>query len=165
MADPFLGEIRIFGFPFAPAGWALCQGQLLSIGQNQALFSLLGTYYGGNGTSNFGLPDLMGRVPRFKNTNDNYGDKYGVETQPLTQEFLPAHTHTLQAGGSSTPLNNVPAGNILGVATMYTTQGTNMTTMAADAVTPSAGVAHTNVQPSLVLNYCIALQGIFPSRS
>lgn len=163
MAEPFLGEIRAFAFNYAPRGWALCAGQTMEISQNQALFALLGTYYGGNGTSNFGLPDLQGRVPRHKSGSDNYGQKFGAETQLLTQNHLPAHTHALLVS-TAAPTTNNPDQNVLGAAVIYA-DPQNTAAMAANALAPSDGQAHTNLQPSLVINYCIALQGVFPSRS
>lgn len=163
MAEPFIGEIRTFAFDFAPRGWALCAGQVMAISQNEVLFSLLGTYYGGDGVSTFGLPDFQGRVPRHKSDSDNYGQKFGAETQLLTQNHLPAHTHALLVS-TAAPTTNNPDQNVLGAAVIYA-DPQNTVPMAANALTPSAGQAHTNLQPSLVINYCIALQGIYPSRS
>jgi microcystin-dependent protein len=163
MAEPFLGEIRTFAFDFAPSGWAICDGRLLNIAQNSALFTLLGTYYGGNGTTNFGLPDLQGRVPRHKNTTDNYGQKSGVESLVITQAHMPAHTHEFRVSTAVVTTND-PANNVLGKATIYA-DVKNTAPMAATTLAPSPGTPHNNMQPSLVVNFCIALQGIFPTRN
>ncbi|NTV52631.1 MAG: phage tail protein [Candidatus Firestonebacteria bacterium] len=163
MAEPFIGEIRTFAFDYAPAGWALCAGQVLNITQNQTLFSLLGNRYGGDGVATFGLPDLQGRVPRHKSAADSYGQKAGAETMLLTQEYLPAHSHELRFKNQA-PTTNNPGQNVLGTAALYA-DVKNIKTMAPNALAPTAGQAHNNLQPSLVLNYCIALQGIFPPRS
>ncbi|MFA7405776.1 MAG: tail fiber protein [Pelobacteraceae bacterium] len=172
MADPFLGEIRIFGFNYAPQGWATCDGQLLGIAQNQALYSLLGTTYGGNGTTNFNLPDLRGRTMMHANATYLEGKFGGAETVALTATSqLPAHSHTLMANslpGSS----NVPQGNILaavadaGKSAYATTKASPAATMAPGALSPAGSSSgHNNVQPSLTINCCIALTGIWPSRS
>ena len=163
MAEPFLGEIRTFAFDVAPQGWAICDGRLMSISQNQALFSLLGTYYGGDGVSTFGLPDLQGRVARHKGTADNYGQKLGAETVVVTENCMPAHTHEFKVS-TAAPTTNDPTNNVLGAATIFAAPN-NTKNMSPNVVAPSPGAAHTNLQPSLVVNYCIALNGIYPSRS
>ena len=172
MAEPFIGEIRLFGFGFAPQGWATCDGQLLNIAQNQALYSLLGTTYGGNGTTNFNLPDFRGRTLLHANATYLEGKPGGAETVALTATSqLPAHSHTLAAsvspGGS-----NVPQGNVLAAVediarlAYATTKVTPAATMAPGTLSPTGGSAgHNNMQPSLTVNYCIALTGLWPSRN
>jgi len=170
MSDPFIGEIRLFGFNFAPVGWAMCQGQLLSISQNTALFSLLGTTYGGNGTTNFALPDLRGRVPLSMGQGTglaNYvlGQSAGAETTSLSAAQLPTHTHTLQ--GSAAPASSdQPGGGVLG-RTSQSIYSAPPASVALDpsSVTSTGGSQPVDLhQPYLALNFCIALQGIFPSR-
>lgn len=172
MADPFLSEIRIFGFNFAPRGWAQCDGQLLPINQYQSLYSLLGTTYGGDGRTTFALPDLRGRVPvspgnSGAGTNITYGAKTGQETVALTSAQLPQHTHVAQA--SSTDGNNpLPAGKVLAAtpAQIWRDPDTSMTSLKTGTVANAGGgQPHDNMQPFLALNYCIALQGNFPSRN
>jgi microcystin-dependent protein len=164
--DPFIGEIMLFAGNFAPNGWALCNGQLLAINTNTALFSLLGTYYGGNGTTNFGLPDLRGRAPVHVGPNYVQGQVGGEENHTLLQTEMPAHTHTAfcdsSNGSSDTPANLLPARNPAGIPAFGTT---------ASAVLAPGHIAvvgssqpHNNMPPYLVINYCIALQGVFPSR-
>lgn len=170
MTEPFLGEIRMFGFNFAPVGWAQCNGQLLPINQNQALFALLGTQYGGNGTTNFALPDLRSRIALHEGQGpglSNYviGEVTGQETVTLQSTQLPAHSHTVQAGTDATtkdPTNAFPGFASSGAA--YTgTGGANMN--AAMVGSTGGGQPFSVVQPLLVLNFCIALEGIFPSRN
>jgi microcystin-dependent protein len=168
VSQPFIGEIRLFGFNFAPRGWAPCQGQLLSIAQNTALFALLGTMYGGNGQTTFALPDLRGRFPMSFGqgaglTNRTQGEMSGTETVTLTQGQMPPHNHPLrstnQPSGTTRPAGNYPAG---GGAYAAAADGT----MAPDVVNVAGGgQPHDNIPPYLVLNYCIALEGIFPSRN
>ena len=178
MSEPFLAEIRIFGFGYSISGWAKCDGQLLPINQNQALFSLLGTTYGGNGQTNFALPDLRGRVPVHR-TNSNaftLGQRAGEEAHTITQSEMPAHTHIMNASSSNgnTPVpfaNN--QGNLLAASVSAADPPTSipvygppagLTTLNAGSVTNVGGSqAHTNMQPYLTLNFLIALQGIFPS--
>ena len=167
MAEPFLSEIRIMSFVFAPKGWALCNGQLLPINQNQALFSLLGTTFGGDGRVNFALPDQRGRAPIHVGGGFTLGERGGEQAHTLSKPELPAHTHVLF--GSSTQadkaLPNTGTGNLFAASPqqVYTQPG-NLSAMNSQAVTPVGGSqAHLNMQPFLTLNFCIALQGIFPS--
>ncbi len=167
MSEPFLSEIRIVSFNFAPRNWALCNGQLLPINQNQALFSLLGTTYGGNGQTNFALPNLQGRVPLHFGSSHTLGERAGEVNHTLTTSEMPQHAHTLQASASdgNAPVPNTPSGNIL-ARTVNNIYGPaqNLTTLVAGSVTNAGGSqAHLNVQPFLTLNFCIALVGIFPS--
>jgi microcystin-dependent protein len=176
MASPFISEIRLVAFTFAPKGWAFCNGQLLPINQNQALFSLLGTQYGGNGITNFALPNLQGRVP-MHNGADGFGNSYfvgqsgGEVSHTLTLQELPQHTHTLQASNAaasvSSPANAVPAQPSGGIGAVYGPPITlKAPTMAPQAIgNTGGGQPHNNLQPYLVINFCIALQGIFPSQN
>jgi len=167
MTQPFLGEIRMTSFNVAPKGWALCNGQLLPIDQNQALFSLLGNIYGGDGTTNFGLPDLRGRVPmHFSGTNFPLAGYGGEEQHTLLVSEIPAHTHTLFANPNPA-INTEPGEQLLATATdnAYTTNPNN-SVMATQSVANGGGSQpHENMQPSLVINFMIALQGIFPSEN
>lgn len=164
MAEPFLAEIRLMSFNFPPKGWALCNGQLLPINQNQALFALLGTTYGGDGQTTFALPDLRARVPIHVGQGHVQGERGGEESHTLTPAELPTHAHPAQASASqgNTPL---PAGNVLADSPsgLYAPPA-NLVALAPGSVTTIGGSqAHDNRQPFLVLSYCIALQGIFPS--
>jgi len=164
MAEPFLSEIRIMSFVFAPRGWATCDGQLLPINQNQPLFALLGTTYGGNGQTNFALPDLRARVPIHVGSGHTLGERAGEVAHTVTISELPTHTHALNAsstdGDFPTPSPNVLARN---VSNIYGPT-TNLTTLQPGTITSVGGSqAHLNMQPYLTLNFCIALQGIFPS--
>ena len=165
MSEPFLGEIRVMSFGFPPKGWALCNGQLLPINQNQALFSLLGTTYGGDGRVNFALPNLQGRTPMHMSSNHTLGELGGEQAHTLTSSELPAHTHTW--GATNTPANQPgPASNVLGAAPEYNGSATNLIAMYPTALSSVGGSqAHPNMQPYLTLNFCIALQGIFPSQT
>ena len=164
MAEPFLSEIRIMSFQFAPKGWALCNGQLMPINQNQALFSLLGTTFGGDGRVNFALPDQRGRTPIHVGGGHTLGERGGEQAHTLSIAELPTHTHALNAS-TTTATTNTPAN------TLVTGQSTAASLYAAAAnFQPMAPIsntggsqAHLNMQPFLVLNFCIALQGIFPS--
>jgi microcystin-dependent protein len=163
MAEPFLSEIRIFSFNFAPKGWAMCNGQLQPINQNQALFSLLGTTFGGNGQTNFALPDLRGDVPIHVGSGHTLGEKGGEQAHTLSVAEIPTHVHVLNALDANGTLGN-PKNNLLAQFNNgYTTPG-NLTPMSADSVGNVGGSqAHLNMQPFLVLTFGIALQGIFPS--
>jgi microcystin-dependent protein len=176
MADQYLGEIRLFAFPRVPTEWAACNGQLLSISDNEALYTLLGTTYGGDGVTNFGLPDLRGRVPLAagksnQGTTYKLGESQGEETHSLTKAEMASHGHplvsTVNAGTTATPGTSVhlatsslttdvlyaPPGDIVGYDVM------------ADCVMPAGeGQGHDNMMPSLVMNFCIATTGIFPSQ-
>ena len=168
MAEPFLSEIRIMSFVFAPKGWALCNGQLLPINQNQGLFSLLGTTYGGDGRVNFALPDLRSRVPIHMGSGHTLGEKGGEQAHTLSISELPTHTHVLQGtsnAGANTPANNTVLGKSA-PQPCYVAGNANLTAMAANAIGNVGGSqAHLNMQPFLVLSFCIALQGIFPSQT
>jgi microcystin-dependent protein len=163
MAEPFLSEIRIFSFVFAPKGWALCNGQLLPINQNQALFSLLGTTFGGDGRVNFGLPDLRGRIPIHVGSSHTLGERGGEQAHTLSIAEIPTHTHVLK-GAEATADTNTATGAYLGSAAALYHAPTSLTTLAAATVTNTGGSqAHLNMQPFLTLTFGIALQGIFPS--
>jgi microcystin-dependent protein len=165
MSEPFLGEIKITAFNFAPRGWALCNGQLLPINQNQALFSLLGTTYGGDGRVNFGLPDLRGRIPIHIGSGHTQGERGGETAHTLSIAEMPTHIHQVVA--SNQTYNSVSPTNavLAGAPNMYANPS-NLTTLVPDTVTNVGGSqAHNNMQPYLVLNFVIALQGIFPSQN
>lgn len=163
MAEPFLSEIRIMSFVFAPKGWALCNGQLLPINQNQALFSLLGTTFGGDGRVNFALPDLRGRTPIHVGSGHTLGERGGEQAHTLSIAELPTHTHVAQAQpATGTQLPAVSA-LLSQAANVYRTPD-NLTSLMPDTIANVGGSqAHLNMQPFLTLNLCIALQGIFPS--
>jgi microcystin-dependent protein len=174
MADPFVAEIRIFPFNFAPKGWAWCDGQLLPLSQNTALFSLLGTTYGGNGKSNFALPDLQGRAPMHPGQGPglslhDLGETGGSETVTLLESEIPAHSHGLQALPTPVIANsNDPAGTVFaqpfGGNSLYATPGA-LSSMAPESLAPAGGdQPHNNLQPFLTFYFCIALQGVFPPR-
>lgn len=182
--EPFVSEIRMFSFDWAPRGWALCNGALLPIQQNQALFALLGVNFGGNGTSTFGLPDLRGRVPVHIGVSSrnspsystaNLGTAGGSETVVLTLNQMPTHTHTIAASTTQATLKPL-IGNVLAAAmNKQNSQPTpiyaaydaaNQVAMAPDIIgLAGTGAPHQNCQPSLTMNFCIATQGIFPSRN
>jgi microcystin-dependent protein len=174
VADPFVAEIRIFPFNFAPKGWAFCAGQLMPISQNTALFSLLGTTYGGNGKSNFALPDMQGNTPMQPGQGQglslrDLGEQSGVESITLLQSEIPVHTHTMN--GSAFPANlagpgpdNAMGASSGGVGYKQSPLG-QQAMMAPQALAPAGGgLPHNNMQPYLTLNFCIALQGVFPPR-
>ena len=172
MADPFVAEVRIFGFNFAPKGWATCDGQLLPISQNTALFSLLGTVYGGDGKSTFALPNLQGCAPMHPGQGPglalhDLGETGGSEAVTLLTSEIPLHNHGVSGnntlGDSPVPGNNTPA-RFTGA--YQTTTNASLTAMAFEALPPAGGdLPHNNLMPYLVLNFCIALQGVFPPRS
>ena len=167
MAEPFLSEIRIMSFNFAPKGWALCNGQLLPINQNQALFALLGTTYGGNGQTTFALPNLQGRTPIHVGSGHTLGENGGEYAHTLSIAELPTHTHVLQASttNGNAPVPNGPDGNMLARTTnLIYGPPNNLVAMNPGSVTTVGGnQSHLNLQPFLTLTFCIALQGIFPS--
>jgi microcystin-dependent protein len=166
MAEPFLAEIRIMSFDFAPKGWALCNGQLLPINQNQALFSILGTTYGGDGRVTFALPDLRGRAPVHAGNGVVLGERAGEENHTVTTQEMPAHTHTV-------PASNLPAtlGDPTGAVWASSSGGAGFASAPSGAMAPTAATntggsqPHPNMQPFTVLQFVIALQGIFPSQS
>jgi microcystin-dependent protein len=173
MADPFVAEIRIFPFNFAPKGWAWCDGQLLPLSQNTALFSLLGTTYGGNGKSNFALPDLQGRAPMHPGQGPglslhDLGETGGSETVTLLESEIPVHTHALRAvndvgdlvaGGPTRSLSGSTGGQL------YATTANPLVAMAPETLAPAGGdQPHNNMMPYLTFYFCIALQGVFPPR-
>ena len=171
MADPFVAEIRIFGFNFAPKGWAFCNGQILPISQNTALFSLLGTTYGGDGKSNFALPNLQGNAPMQPGQGSglslhDLGEMGGSDTVTLIENEIPSHTHTMRASLDDADLSIPQAGRSLAKASanLYSPGG-GTSPLAFQALTPAGGsLPHNNLQPYLTLNFCIALQGVFPAR-
>jgi microcystin-dependent protein len=166
MAEPFLSEIRIMSFGFPPKGWALCDGQLLPINQNQALFSLLGTTYGGDGRVNFGLPNLQGRAPIHMGSGHTLGERAGEQAHTLSIAEIPTHTHRVSVSTSATGGNANPTGRVLGGGNNAYHAATNLTTLnPATVVNTGGSQAHLNMQPFLVLNFSIALQGIFPSQN
>ena len=172
MSQPFLGEIRMFGFNFAPRGWAMCNGQLLAIAQNTALFALLGTTYGGNGQTTFALPNLQSRVPiHFGQgpglSNYSLGQTAGQETVTLLTTQMPQHTHFVAChtddAATGVPSNAFPSASAQNI---YSPTATPNQFMGQSMLTPAGnGQPHNNIQPYLVLNFCIAMQGIFPSRN
>ena len=168
MAEPFLSEIRIFSFLFAPKGWTKCDGALLPINQNQALFSLLGTTYGGDGRQTFALPNLQGRVPIHDGDGHVLGETGGVMATTLTLAQMPAHIHVENASSTNSDTPLVP-GSLLArciQANIYRSSPTNLTALHPATVAPVGGnQPHQNMQPYLALTFCIALQGIFPSQT
>ncbi len=170
MAEPFLSEIRMMSFGFPPRGWAHCNGQLLPINQNQALFSLLGTTFGGDGRVNFALPDLQSRTPIHVGSGHTLGERGGEQAHTISVSELPTHTHTLRA---SEQIANAPVPFNAGTNTPHVLAAspdslygapTSLTAMGQTSVTSIGGSqAHLNMQPFLTINFCIALQGIFPS--
>lgn len=173
MSDPFVAEIRMFAGSFAPKGWATCDGQLLPISQNTALFSLLGTFYGGDGKSTFALPNMAGNVPLSQgksNTGSDYflGQEAGSQTITLLQTEIPVHTHTLQAFATPADLKEPQAGAVLtrsNNGALYNTTISNFAQMAPQALTPAGGsLPHNNMMPFLTVFFIIAQQGVFPPR-
>lgn len=171
MAEPFLSEIRIFSFGFAPKGWALCNGQQLPINQNQALFSLLGTTYGGNGQTTFALPDLRARVPLHTGSGHSLGERAGEQAHTVTIQEMPTHNHPVNAYDNSDVNSNAntPAGAFYArtadASTLYSSGNANSAMNASVVGNTGGSQAHLNMQPFLALNFCIALQGIFPSQN
>lgn len=167
MSQPFLAQIQMFSFGFPPRGWAQCNGQLLQIAQNQALFSLLGTTYGGNGVTTFGLPNLQGRTPLHFGqgpglSNRVLGQTGGIENVTLLTTQIPAHTHTVSAN-TAAPTLGTPAGNLWAQGNYSASGGSAMA--AGDVGNAGGNQPHPNLSPYLVVNFCIALSGIFPSRN
>jgi len=175
MADPFVAEIRIFPFNFAPRGWAWCDGQLLPLSQNTALFSLLGTTYGGNGKSNFALPNLQGRAPMHPGQGPglslhDLGETGGSETVSLLESEIPSHSHplrgTVEDGTQGTLAAGVTIATSVGGTLYQTNTGSGLVSMNANAIVPAGGdQPHNNMQPYLTFYFCIALQGVFPPRT
>jgi microcystin-dependent protein len=169
--DPFVAEIRIFPFTVVPTGWALCNGQLIPINQNTALFSVLGTFYGGNGLSTFALPNLQGSAPMFWGQGAGLsqrvlGEEGGSETVTLLESEIPAHSHTLSAFGTPGDLKEPQAGAVLtrnSNGAVFNPTASNLVTMAPQSLTAAGtGVPHNNMMPSLTLSFCISLQGVYP---
>ncbi len=170
MADPFLGEIRVFGFIYAPIGWAKCDGALLAISQNNALYSLLGIRYGGDGRTNFNLPDFRGRVPMHRSSSYAIGQKGGSETVTLTVDTMPSHSHnaygSTQNGDAFKPATNRSLATSPAVDDPLYLSPQNFTAMNAGVISATGGnIGHDNIQPCQVVNFCIATTGIYPPRS
>ncbi len=173
MSEPFLAEVRIVGFNFAPRGWAFCDGQILPINQNQSLYSLLGTTYGGDGRTSFALPDLRGRTPIHVGSSNGsihlLGQKGGEETHTLNAAEMPQHNHEAQAssqpGDSPIPTNNVLGSSLNEIYRSFTQPSDQVAMRSGTISNAGGGQAHENMQPYLALNFCIALQGLFPSRN
>jgi microcystin-dependent protein len=178
MSDQYIGEVRLFAFGVTPKGWLPCNGQLMSINQNAALFSLLGTVYGGDGRNTFGLPNLQGRVALEVGTGGGatyvQGELAGEVQHQLTISEMPPHTHTLNGNNAATGSGPMPAGGSLGVSSgpsgssnlaLYSTAAAKSTLATQSVGMQGGNLAHTNMMPYLTLNYCIAINGIFPSRS
>jgi microcystin-dependent protein len=165
MADPYLAEIRLMSFDFPPRGWALCEGQTLPINQNQALYNLLGTEFGGDGTTTFALPDMRGRTPIHVGNRHTLGESDGEQTHTLSGVELPSHFHQVAAQTSANAGQATPFENFLGGANnAYAAPNGSLQTLREDTVSSTGGAqAHPNMQPYIALNFCIALQGIYPS--
>lgn len=168
MSEPFLAEVRIMAFNFAPRGWAFCDGQILPINQNQSLYSLLGTTYGGDGRTSFALPDIRGRAPMHVGNGHREGQKSGEETHTLAANEMPQHNHIVKAS-NNTANTQIPGGNVLARSTATDPIWVNpapVTAMSTSMVANvGGGQAHDNMMPYLAINFCIALQGLFPSRN
>lgn len=167
MAEPFLGEIRLMSFNFPPKGWAMCNGQQLPINQNQALFALLGTHYGGNGQTTFALPNLQGRVPiHFGGAYPSVGIAGGEYAHTVTSQEMPMHVHQLNVSSVATGGSAAPGGRVLGGANNAYHTPTSLTTLNPGTIVNTGGSQpHENKAPYAVVNFCIALQGIFPSQN
>lgn len=180
MSEPFLGQLALFSFNFAPKGWALCNGQLLPINQNQALFSLLGTTYGGNGQTTFALPDLRGRTPIHMGSQFTLGQRAGAESHTLVMTEMPSHSHQMNAHGGAatsgalvTPAAGnslaqtyaVQPGGVMAPVSRFSNAAASATLNAAALSSTGGGQPHENRQPFVTINFCIALTGIFPSRN
>ncbi|MDJ0835085.1 MAG: tail fiber protein [Acidobacteriota bacterium] len=171
MSEPFLAEVRIVGFNFAPRGWAFCDGQILPINQNQSLYSLLGTTYGGDGRTSFALPDLRGRAPMHVGRSNGgafhtLGQKSGEETHTLSAAEMPNHDHVLKAASQDANTDEFGGNYLSRSLGEYWRDPTNLHSMASGTVTNvGGGQAHNNMQPVLAINFCIALRGLFPSRN
>ncbi len=177
MSTPFLAQIEIFSFNFAPRGWTMCNGQLLPINQNQALFSLLGTTYGGDGRVNFALPDLRSRAPISMGAGFTLGERGGAEAVAINASSMPAHSHALQGDANNGTVNTPATNTVLGVGNgvanpggnfnvdLYSTANPNNTAWPGTIGNTGGSQPHTNIMPYLCLNFCIALQGIFPSQN
>ncbi len=168
MSEPFLAEVRLFGFNFAPRGWAQCDGEILPINQNQSLYSLLGTTYGGDGRTSFALPDLRGRACMHEGNSHALGQKSGEENHTLLIGEIPNHTHQLQGYGDAADSNQA-TGRRYGQAVLpiyHALSGSKTVNMNANAVgNAGTNTGHNNMQPFITVNFCIALQGLFPSRN
>jgi microcystin-dependent protein len=165
MAEPFLSEIKMMSFNFPPKGWAFCNGQLLPINQNQALFALLGTTYGGNGQTTFALPNLQGRVPMHMGSGHTLGEIAGEQSHTLQASEMPQHQHIFQ-GTTNNADSPVVTGNLMATSANLYTAASNLTTLVPSTVANAGGSQpHENMQPYLTINFCIALQGIFPSQN
>ena len=165
MAEPFLSEIRIMSFNFAPKGWAMANGQTMPINQNQALFALLGTTFGGNGQTTFALPDFRGNVPLHTGAGHTLGEKGGSETVTINTQTLPQHVHAFQASNTNANVLD-PAGAVLAAVNNAYAAPANLTTLNPLSVTNTGGSQpHTNMQPYLCINYIISLFGVFPQQT
>jgi len=167
MSEPFLGEIKLMSFNFPPKGWAFCNGQTLPINQNQALFSLLGTMYGGNGQTTFNLPNLRGQVPIHMGAGFTQGEKAGESAHTITMTEMAQHFHFAQGSAAASGNVATPGGALLGTSgiNIYAEPANFLACAPAEITNFGGSQAHTNLMPYLVLNFCIALQGIFPSQN
>lgn len=169
MAQPYVGEIRMFAGNFAPAGWMFCEGQILPISENETLFNLIGTTYGGDGQNTFGLPDLRGRLPIHFGNGFTLAEQGGVETVTLTVPQIPAHTHAFLAStntaASSSPTNQVPAATQSATITAYGTDAPLVALLPSSVSSIGGSQPHTNFQPYLCVDFIISLFGIFPSQT
>ena len=165
MSEPYVGEIRIVGFNFAPNGWALCNGQLLSISDNDVLFNLIGTTYGGDGITTFALPDLQGRLPVHQGNSHVIGEHAGSEYVTLTNDELPSHAHHVQ-GTSAAATSKAPAGNFLAASARSIYGGGSLVSMHSASIgTTGSGQPHNNMQPFLCASFVISLFGVYPSQT